>query len=112
MVQSELDLIIRSQFKMLYRDLHVYRWTFRNLSKLKIFYVVGLCLGLLSSFAGVSDWVIAVWGLLFIGHAWVCGIDHFYIGLRFKKILRSLEKKGIFIGLPKLLSTCEDITPK
>jgi len=43
---------------------------------------------------------------------WIVGIDHFIIGLRFKKILNQLEKEGIVIGLQTLLHTCDDVLPK
>ena len=112
MTQHELNIKIRDAFTMHYRDVKIYRWTYRNLPYLKMFYIGFAFVGIVAAIAGITQWILAAWAFAFIAHIWLAGIDHFYIGLRFKKILKVLEADGIHIGLHTLLDICSDITPK
>lgn len=112
MTQHELNIKIRDTFTANYRDLKVYRWTFRNLPYLKMFYIGFAFVGGVAAIAGITLWIMAAWAFAFIAHIWLAGIDHFYIGLRLKKTLNVLEADGIHIGLHTLLDICADILPK
>lgn len=112
MTQHELNIKIRDVFTQHYADLKIYRWTYRHLPYLKMFYIAFLFAGIVAYAGDITQWLLAAWAFAFIAHIWLAGIDHFFIGLRLKRILNLLERDGIHIGLPTLLEICADIIPK
>jgi hypothetical protein len=59
-----------------------------------------------------NAWPITWWAFTFIGTITLGGIDHFYIGLQFKRMLNKLKDMGIEVSLATLLEVCEDIIPE
>ena len=112
MTHHELIIKIRDTFTQHYADLKIYRWTYRNLPYLKMFYLAFLFAGIVAIAGDITQWLLAAWAFAFIGHIWLAGIDHFFIGLRLKRIIKILEADGVHIGLRGLLETCDDIIPK
>lgn len=108
--QSELYTKIQQVFTQQYRDLGILRWMNRNKSWLKILYVVAFVITLAIAFGG-NSWPLAYWAFAFIGLITLGGIDHFFIGLRLKRILKTLDKEGITIGLATLQDICRDVMP-
>ena len=102
--------IIKSTFKEYYWDLGVYRLVNRNKKEIKMFFGLSFIGVFIFALMGLYPPLI-VWSVLFISSIWVVGVDHFIIGLRFKKILNELENKNIKINLKKLLLVCEEILP-
>lgn len=112
MTQEQLNSIVRARFVLMYRDLAIYRWSYRNLGVLKTFYL-GFCfVGMVAYYGNITPWLWASWGFLFIAHVFLAGVDHFFIGIHLKKILNSLEREGIYIGLTGLLRICEPVIPR
>ena len=102
--------IIREVFTSEYKDLGIYRWLNRNKTFLKVLFLMTFVAVLSIAIMGQS-WPIAIWSFAFIGTITVGGLDHFIIGLRFRKMLNILESEGIHITLSRLLELCSDITP-
>jgi hypothetical protein len=103
--------LVRSTFKKHYKDLHVYRWLNRNKDWLrKLFVATGVVVNVLALLEIYTPLII--WAFAFIGTIWLGAIDHFYTGLRFKKILNELEKQNINIGLVTLLEICKNEIPE
>jgi len=111
MTQEELNNRIKEVFNEYYWDLGIFRWANRNKNPIKASFAAALILALYWSYI-YSPWFIAVWAFAFIGIITIVGIDHFIIGLRFKKILNKLKEEGIVIGLRTMLHKCDDILPK
>jgi O-antigen/teichoic acid export membrane protein len=110
MTQEQVNNRIREVFQQEYKDIGIYRWMNRNKQTLKVVFVVGFILGTILGIAG-SAWPITIVGISFIALLWFGGIDHFIIGLRFKRMLKKLDNEGISISLTMLLKTCQDILP-
>jgi hypothetical protein len=55
---------------------------------------------------------LAFWAFAFIGTIGLGGLDHFIIGISFKRILNKLKSEKIYLSLPGLLETCSEILPK
>ena len=111
LTQNEVYTKIRNVFKSQYRDIGVYRWLNRNKRQLKAIYAGAFILTVFWGILG-SAWPITFVGLSFIALVTAGGIDHFLIGLRFRKMLRTLAKDGIVITLATLLEVCGDILPE
>ncbi len=110
MTQEQVNNRIREVFQQEYKDIGIYRWMNRNKQTLKVVFVVGFILGTILGIVG-SAWPITIVGISFIALLWLGGIDHFIIGLRFKRMLKKLDNEGISIDLTMLLKTCRDIVP-
>lgn len=103
--------LVRNTFNKYYKDLFVYRWLNRNKEWLrKLFVATGIVVNVLALLEIYTPLV--VWAFMFIGTIWLGAIDHFYIGLRFKKILKELEKQNVNIGLVTLLEICKNELPE
>jgi hypothetical protein len=103
--------LVRNVFNKHYKDLYVYRWLNRNKDWLqKLFAVSGVVVNVLAMLEIYTPLI--VWAFTFIGIIWIGAIDHFYIGIRFKKILSELEKQNINIGLVTLLEICKNEIPE
>ena len=111
MTQEEINNRIKEVFNEYYWDLGLFRWANRNKKQIKATYLAALILTLYWTYM-FSAWFIAGWAFTFIGLIWAVGIDHFIIGLRFKKMLKQLDKEGIVVGLQTLLRTCDEVLPK
>ena len=109
--QSELYTKIRNVFFQEYRDLGIYRFLNRNKQFLKVAFGMSFVLTLGFALFGYA-WPITWWAFAFIGTITAGGIDHFIIGLRFKRMLNRLKDIGIVISLATLLEVCEDIVPE
>lgn len=109
--QNELYTKIRNVFFQEYRDLGIYRFLNRNKQFLKVAFGMSFVLTLGFALFGYA-WPITYWAFAFIGTITAGGIDHFYIGLRFKRMLNRLKDIGIVISLATLLEVCEDIVPE
>jgi len=101
---------IREVFKEVYWDLGILRWMNRNKRQLKASFAAAFILCVYWAFVS-SSWPIAIWAFSFIGLIWAGGIDHFIIGLRFKKMIKKLQGEGIDVGLTGIQDACEDIMP-
>jgi hypothetical protein len=102
---------IREVFVNEYKDLGIYRWLNRNKRIIKASFLISF-VAVFSIALVWSSWPITYWAFAFIGTITIGGLDHFIIGLRFRKILNILESEGIDISLSALLSTCSDILPE
>lgn len=103
--------VVRNIFRKHYKDLLVYRWLNRNKHWLqKLFAASGVVVNFLALLEIYTPLII--WAFTFIVTIWLGAIDHFYIGLRFKKILNELEKQNINIGLVTLLQICKNEIPE
>lgn len=112
MTQDQLNSIVRARFVLMYRDLGIYRFSYRNLGFFKSFYL-GFCfVGMVAYYGDITPWIWAAWGFMFIFHIFITGVDHFFIGIQLKRILVSLEREGIYIGLTGLLRICEPVIPQ
>lgn len=109
--QSELYTKIRNVFFQEYRDLGIYRFLNRNKQFFKVIFSMSFGMALIIALFG-NAWPITWWAFAFIGTITAGGIDHFYIGLRFKRMLNRLKDIGIVISLATLLEVCEDIVPE
>lgn len=101
---------IRQVFQEEYWDLGVFRWMNRNKRQLKASFLAAFILCIWWAFIW-SSWPIAIWAFAFIGIIWAGGIDHFIIGLRFKKMINVLKAEGIEVNLIGIQDACEDIMP-
>lgn len=106
---EEKHFQIRETFIRNYSEIGVYRWLNKNIDFLKIIFFSTFLVFFIFSFVGLSLWFITAWAFAFIGLITLGGIDHLYIGLKLKGILKKLEKKQIFITLEYLLWVCEDL---
>ena len=109
MTQLEINRI-KKVFHDEYKDLGIYRWMNRNKLFLKVLFLITFIAVFSIALMGQS-WPLAFWAFGFIGILFIGGIDHFYIGLRLKRILNKLESEDIKISLDTLLDICSDITP-
>ena len=112
MNQEKLYAIVRARFVLMYKDFGFYRWTVRNLSELKPAYLAGLFVSIVAYLGEMNKYFIAIWAACFVLHIWLCGVEHFLIGLRLKKILNSLKAEGIHLTLNGLLRICEPVIPE
>lgn len=97
---------IKTVYANEFRHLYVYKFMYRYLYILKPVYVISFLLTL--AYTPYSAWPLAYWASAFIGIITLGAIDHFYIGLRFRRILRILRKEyNIEISLQYLLYICE-----
>lgn len=112
MTQQEMHTRIREVFSATYFDLGIYRWTYRNLGTLKSWMTWTLIMVLILALGGINLWIPAAWFFAFIAIIWLCGIDHFIIGLRIRKMLRILADENIEINYHYLLYICADLLPK
>lgn len=112
MTQNDVNNRIREVFKATYFDLGIYRWTYRNLGTLKPWFSWTLVLFLILALGGINLWVPAAWFFAFILIIWLCGIDHFIIGLRIRRMLKILEKENIVVNYRYILYICQDLLPK
>jgi hypothetical protein len=101
---------IREVFTSNYKDLGIYRWLNRNKKVLKASFLISFVAVLSIALMGQS-WPITFWSFAFIGTIFLGGLDHFIIGLRFRRMLNILESEGISITLSRLLELCSDISP-
>ena len=111
LTQNEVYTKIRNVFFQEYKDLGIYRYMNRNKQYLKILFSVSFVMTLIIAMFG-NAWPITWWAFAFIGIITAGGIDHFIIGLRFKRMLNRLKDIGIVISLATLLEVCEDIIPE
>ena len=111
MTQMELERRIKDVFKEKYFDLGIYRWINRNIKTLKLWFGISFVAVLSIAFMGQS-WPLAFWAFAFIGTIGLGGLDHFIIGISFKRILNKLKSEKIYLSLPGLLETCSEILPK
>ena len=107
----ELERRIREVFKENYFDLGIYRCLNRNKQFLKVLFLMSFVAVFSMALMGQS-WPLAFWAFAFIGTISLGGLDHFIIGLSFKRILKKLESEKIHMTLPGLLKTCSEILPK
>jgi hypothetical protein len=94
-----------------YSDMGIYRWLNRNKTWLKWLFGIGIPVTTIIAIVGTS-WPVAITGISFIALAWSGAIDHFWIGLRFRRALNKLEDEGVFTSLPELLDICKEDLPK
>ena len=106
---EEKHFQIRETFNRYYSEIGVYRWLNNNKNELKVVFFSTFLVLFIFSFVGLSLWFITGWAFAFIGTITLGGIDHFYIGLQLKHILKKLEQKQIFISLEYLLWVCQDL---
>jgi hypothetical protein len=110
-MDSITKLLVRQVYREYYRDFGVYRWLNRNKQTLRWLFGIPflpVCIfGMFDVFLPLM-----VWAFSFIGIIWAAGIDHFYIGLRLRKILRKLEAKGVSINLYLLNEICQYEAPQ
>ena len=111
MTQMELERRIKDVFGEKYFDLGIYRWLNRNKKALQVFFLMSFIAVFSIALMGQS-WPIAFWAFAFIGTISLGGLDHFIIGISFKRILNTLESEKIHLTLPGLLETCSEILPK
>lgn len=111
LTQNEVYTKIRNVFFQEYKDLGIYRYMNRNKQYLKVAFGMSFVLTLGFALFGYA-WPITYWAFAFIGIITAGGIDHFIIGLRFKRMLNRLKDIGIVISLATLLEVCEDIIPE
>jgi ABC-type Fe3+-siderophore transport system permease subunit len=109
--QQEVYTKIRNVFFQEYKDLGVYRYLNRSKQFLKVSFSISFIAALVIALFG-NAWPITWWAFAFIGAITMGGVDHFIIGLRFKRMLRKLNDMGIVISLATLLEVCEDIIPE
>ncbi len=109
--QQEVYTKIRNVFYQEYKDLGVYRYLNRSKQFLKVSFSISFIAALVIALFG-NAWPITWWAFAFIGTITMGGVDHFIIGLRFKRMLRKLNGMGIVISLATLLEVCEDIIPE
>ena len=102
---------IREVFVDEYKDFGIYRWMNRNIKNLKLWFGISFIAVLSIAFMGQS-WPLAFWAFAFIGIIGLGGLDHFIIGISFKRILNKLKSEKIYLSLPGLLETCSEILPK
>lgn len=97
---------IKTVYANEFRHLYVYKFMYRNQYALKGLYAISFLLTL--GYAPFNAWPLAYWAAAFIGIITLGGIDHFYMGLRFRRILRILRNEyNIDISLQYLLYICE-----
>ena len=102
---------IREVFQQQYTDLGILRWLNRNKSTIKITLGSTFLATLAIAFLG-NSWPLAIWAFMFIGTIWLGGVDHFFIGIKLKRILNTLEQEGISISLTTLQEICKDVMPQ
>lgn len=108
--QQEVYTKIRNVFLQQYSDLGIYRYMNRYKTYIKVQFGVSFLIVLVMGLTGYA-WPIAWWAFAFIGLITLGGIDHFWIGLRYKRMINILSKEGITIDLTTLQDTCKDIMP-
>ena len=102
---------IKTVISETYSDMGIYRWLNRNKGWLKWLYGIGIPVTTIIAIFGTA-WPIAVTGISFIALAWAGAIDHFWIGLRFRRSIKVLEAEGINTTLTEILDICKDDFPK
>ena len=112
MTQNDINNRIRAVFSETYFDLGIYRWTYRNLGVLKPWFSYSLVMVLILALGGISLWIPAAWFFAFILIIWLCGIDHFIIGLRIRRMLKKLEAENIVVSYHYVLYICRDLLPQ
>jgi hypothetical protein len=102
---TQIDTI-KTVYANEFRHLYIYKFMYRWQHVLKPVYLVSFLITL--AIAPYDAWPLTYWAAAFIGIITLGGIDHFYIGLRLKHILRILHKEyNIDISLGYLLHICE-----